>query len=168
MNHLKQAYLKLIPALSENINAIFCNRLEQNQFIDLHQFKFTEQTSDFNIIEQILTKAQRIPLCNYTTTLNAKSIKLSSQLKQLVSKEKFIFNERGTKDLYLGWPFVQGKFNDGTVLKCPLLFFSINLEVIKGKWTCNIKAEVNITMNKSFLLAYSYCNDQEIPEPLLN
>ena len=50
MNHLKQAYLKLIPALSENINAIFCNRLEQNQFIDLHQFKFTEQTSDFNII----------------------------------------------------------------------------------------------------------------------
>jgi len=168
MNHLKQAYLKLIPALSENINAIFCNRLEQNQFIDLHQFKFTEQTSDFNIIEQILTKAQRIPLCNYTTTLNAKSIKLSSQLKQLVSKEKFIFNERGTKDLYLGWPFVQGKFNDGTVFKCPLLFFSINLEVIKGKWTCNIKAEVNITMNKSFLLAYSYCNDQEIPEPLLN
>ena len=51
--------------------------------------------------------------------------------KKRKRREEFIFQESGAKDLYVGWPFVQGQLNDGTDICGPLCFFPVSLEVEK-------------------------------------
>ncbi len=91
----------------------------------------------------------------------------SRKLKILHRTDKFLFEERGSKDLYLGWPFVHGKFMDGTVVRCPLLYFPAELALEEGQWILRQREDVDITFNKSFLLAYAYYNKTQPVETLL-
>ena len=89
---------------------------------------------------------------------------MSQKLKKLTRIEKFIFEERGAKDLYVGWPFVRGKFHGGTSVRCPLIFFPIELETINEQWVIKPRENVNITFNKSFLLAYAHFHGIKISD----
>ena len=71
------------------------------------------------------------------------------------------------KILYVGWPFIKGKFSDGTMVRCPLLFFPVELSLEENNWSINLRKDVSITFNKSFLLAYSYYSEIRIPEEFI-
>ncbi len=81
--------------------------------------------------------------------------------------EKFLFEERGSKDLYVGWPFIRGKFSDGTAVRCPLIFFPVSIEKRGNNWFLSRREDVNVTLNKTFLLAYSYYNNIKLDEELI-
>ncbi|MEJ0032897.1 MAG: hypothetical protein WDO15_22155 [Bacteroidota bacterium] len=75
--------------------------------------------------------------------------------------------KRGSRDLYIGWPFVHGKFLDGTLVRCPLLYFPAELKLEEGQWSLHLRSDVDVTFNKSFLLAYSFYNKVQPNEALL-
>jgi hypothetical protein len=81
--------------------------------------------------------------------------------------DNFIFEERGSKDLHVGWPFVKGKMLDGTLVRGPLLFFPVELQLIENFWYLMLRKDVNLTFNKSFLLAYSYYNGVKMEEEFI-
>jgi DNA polymerase IIIc chi subunit len=62
---------------------------------------------------------------------------------------------------------VEGKFNDGTFVRCPLLFFPVTLTITNQHWILHPRKEAGITFNKSFLIAYSYYNKVKANEALL-
>jgi hypothetical protein len=82
----------------------------------------------------------------------------SRKLKVLQRTDRFLFEERGSKDLHVGWPFVHGKFNDGTLVRCPLLFFPVELALEKGQWFVQPREGVDPSFNKTFLLAFAHYN----------
>lgn len=90
----------------------------------------------------------------------------SKKLKKLQRIDRFIFEERGSTDLHIGWPMVHGKFLDGTCVRCPLLFFPVQLSIEDEQWIIAPR-EGDIAFNKSFLLAYSHYNQVETDEELL-
>ncbi|MCK5370018.1 MAG: AAA family ATPase, partial [Cyclobacteriaceae bacterium] len=59
------------------------------------------------------------------------------------------------------------KFSDGTMVRCPLLFFPVNLNQEENEWNLSLRKDVSITFNKSFLLAYSYYNEIKLPEEFI-
>ncbi|HEX8060957.1 MAG TPA: AAA domain-containing protein, partial [Cyclobacteriaceae bacterium] len=91
----------------------------------------------------------------------------SKKLKVLQRTDRFLFEERGSRDLYVGWPFVHGKFLDGTLVRCPLLYFPAELKLEEGQWSLHLRSDVDVTFNKSFLLAYSFYNKVQPNEALL-
>lgn len=135
--------------------------------MDLHDFDFSLNEKSFKILEGILARKAKVPLCAVQDSRDSDSNRLSLRLKKLKRIDHLVFEERGARDLYLGWPFVKGKFSDGTLVRCPLMFFPVQLEVDKTNWYLATRKDVNITMNKSFLLAYAYYNQLKPNENLL-
>ena len=168
MRPILETYLRRLTNLSGNNRSLLIQKLRADHFVDAHQFDFALNDPSFNIIESLIQGNQNIPLCSTLEPRNASSNKISQQLKTIVKSENFIFNERGSKDLYLGWPFIKGKFIDDTLIRCPLIFFPIALEIKEGVWVCNLKKNVNITLNKTFLLAHAHYNKIILDEDLLD
>lgn len=163
---LLHTYLRRLTNLSGNNRSIFLPRLVGDQFLDLQQLSQLNGEKAFTIIEALLAEKFK-SICPVLDARMEASNEASTKLKKLKRLDQFIFEERGSKDLHVGWPFVQGKFNDGTLVRCPLLFFPVTLTIIGNQWVLQPRKDAGITFNKSFLLAYSFFNKVKANELLL-
>ena len=167
MHELLQSYLRRLTNLSGNNRSLLLLRLISDQFIDIHEFDYLNNESSFSIVNDLIAQKTNIPVCDELDSRSEHANLVSKKLKKLQRMDRFIFEERGSKDLYIGWPFIRGKFIDGTLIRCPLLFFPVAVELQKNRWIIKPRTEVNITFNKSFLLAYSYYNKVQLDENLV-
>lgn len=167
MHTILQSYLRRLVNLSGSNRSILLMRLIADQFIDLHRFDFANNQSSFSIIQQLIARKSRIPLAKILDSRDGVLNELSMALKRLDRTDKFIFEERGSRDLYVGWPFIRGKFADGTPVRCPLIFFPADLVETANEWNLRFREDINVTLNKSFLLAYSYFNQAPLDENLV-
>lgn len=167
MHKVLQSYLRRLTNLSGNNRSLLLLRLISDQFLDLHDFDFLKNKSSFSIIEDLMARKTKINVASITDSRDDKNNEVSAKIKKIQRIDRFIFEERGSKDLYIGWPFVRGKLNDGTLIRCPLLFFPVSIELEQNEWYIHARPDVNITFNKSFLLAYSYFNQLSLDETLI-
>lgn len=167
MKQILQSYLRRLTNLTANNKSLLLLRLVSNRFIDLHEFNFLFKTSSFEIVSNLIEKKSKIGICSVADSRSEATNLLSRKLHRISRTEKYIYNESGSKDLYVGWPFVKGKFSDGTLVRCPLLFFPVELNLEENEWNLSLRKDVSITFNKSFLLAYSHYNGIKIPEDFI-
>jgi len=167
MEHILKAYLRRLTNLSGNNRSLVLLRLISDQFIDIHDFDYLLNEPSFQVLHHLIAQETNIPLCEVLDSRDKDTNEVSRKLKKIQRIEKFIYEERGAKDLYLAWPFVRGKLSDGTLVRSPLLFFPIVLDIKGNRWVLNLRPDVNITLNKSFLLAYSYYNQIKLDEELI-
>ncbi|MEQ8688055.1 MAG: AAA domain-containing protein [Imperialibacter sp.] len=167
MRKILQSYLRKLTNLTANNRSLLLLRLASEQFLDLHDFDFTLGQPSFHIISDLIAQKARIPLCQIMDSRDYNNNNLSVGLKKLHRLDQFVFQERGGKDLYVGWPFVHGKFSDGTLVRCPLLFFPVSLEMDQKNWVMIPRKDVNVTLNKTFLLGYAYYNKISLDEDLI-
>lgn len=168
MEKILQSYLRRLTNLSGNNRSLLLLRLLKEQFMDIQDLNYAmvDQPS-FSIIEKLIAGDSKMPICHEMDSRDETSNVLSKRLKKIQRMEKFLFHERGAKDLYVGWPFVQGKFADGTLIRCPLIFFPVELSLDNGTWSLIRRKDVNTTLNKTFLLAYAYYNEVTLDEELI-
>lgn len=167
MEKILQSYMRRLSNLSGNNRSLLLLKLLKEQFIDIHDFDFAEGEPSFQIIKSLMLQKKLIPLCEEVDSRSKSTNELSRRLKKMQRMEKFIFEERGAKDLYIGWPFIRGKFSDGTPVRCPLIFFPVSIQKKGDKWFLSRREDVNVTLNKTFLLAYSYYNNIQLDEELI-
>ncbi|MFT7236798.1 MAG: archaellum biogenesis ATPase FlaH [Cyclobacteriaceae bacterium] len=167
MDKILKTYLNRLTNLSGNNRSLLLLRLISDQTIDLHQFDNILEKSSFSIISDLIAQKRNIRLCKEVDTHDQDNNKISDRLKRIRRIDDFIFQERGAKDLYIGWPFIAGKFLDDTLVKCPLVFFPVELKSDGKDWSLSLRQDVNITLNKSFLLAYAYFNKIDLDEDLI-
>jgi len=167
MQKILKSYLRRLTNLTASNRSLMLLRAASNQFVDLHDFNYTQGESSFGIINQLMGRKQSIDICPIQDARDEHTNKLSLKIKRLQRIERFIHEERGSMDLYVGWPFLRGKFSDGTAIRCPLMFFPVELDQKNEKWVLEQREEVNTTLNKSFLQAYAYFNKVKLSEDLL-
>ena len=167
MQKVLQTYQKRLTNLSGNNRSLLLLRLISDQFIDLHDLDFVLNEPSFQIIHQLIAGKNSLRICSNIDPRDKQSNEISQKLKRLRRMDNFIFEERGSKDLYIGWPCVRGKMMDGTMVRCPLLFFPVELELIENFWYLGLRKEVNLSFNKSFLLAYEYFNSVRLDEEIV-
>jgi len=167
VKEILQAYLKRLTNLSGNNRSLLLHRLISDQFIDLNELGYIDGNTAWRIMDEVISQKSTIKLAPLSDPRDSNSNKKATRLKRLAKREEFIFQESGAKDLYIGWPFVTGKFNDDTIVRAPLCFFPVSLEIEKNHWVLKPKDEVNISFNKSLLLAFTHFNQVEVPEELV-
>lgn len=168
MHEILQSYMRRLTNLSGTNRSLLLLRLISDQFLDLHDFDFLKNKSSFQIIDDLIAKKNKLEVADLVNSRDENNNAVSDKLKKIQRIDRFIFEERGSKDLYIGWPFVRGKFNDGTMVRCPLIFFPMSIEInAKQEWILRQRDDVNITFNKSFLLAYSFFNQVKLDESLI-
>jgi hypothetical protein len=141
-------------------------RLSQDQLMDLHETTFLNNLPSFEVIRALIN-SRNVKLCQVLDSRLEANNEVSKKLKKLQRTDHFLFEERGSYDLHVGWPFVRGKFSDGTAVRCPLLFFPVTIVQENNSWFLHPRLQAGITFNKSFLLAYSFYNKVKLEEELL-
>lgn len=142
-------------------------RLPANQFVDLHEFDFLDGEKSFNIIEKLIAGDSKVKLAPVVDSRDESSNKLSVRLRHINRRANFLLEETGAFDLYVGWPFVHGRFSDGSIIRAPLMFFPVRLNTASQDWQLEVRKDVNISLNKTFLLAYAHHNQVELEENLI-
>jgi len=163
---LVHTYLRRLTNLSGNNRSIFLPRLVGDQFMDIQELSQLNGEKAFTMLESLIEEKFKA-ICPLSDSRMEAANMASLKLKKLKRMDQFIFEERGAKDLHVGWPFVEGKFNDGTIVRCPLLFFPVTLTTIGNQWVLQPRKDAGITFNKSFLLAHAYFNKVKANELLL-
>ncbi len=165
-HHILNAYLRKLTNLSGNNRSIYLPRLQSEQFLDLHVLSQLNGEKSFSIIEALINGKSKV-ICPLVDSRMEASNDASKKIKRIQRLDQLIFEERGSKDLHIGWPFARGKFMDGTSVRCPLLFIPIEIIVEKNKWVVGLRDNAGITFNKSFLLGYSFYNKIQVEDFLL-
>ncbi len=154
-------YFEKIKFLPGNNRSLLLLDLPENFFLDLKRLDQVE--SGFGVIKAIIGRDESIKISDRNKT----DQELSDQLTKISRNEQLIFEERGAQDLYVGWPFVRGKLEDGTLVRCPFIFFPFSLLQKDGEWYLQRRKDVNITLNKTFLLRYACHNKIKLSEDLI-
>ena len=159
-------YLHRLTNLTGSNRSLLVLKLHAEQLIDLHSFSFLNGEKSFSILNALIAGRDK-KLCPVLDTRVEANNDVSQRVKRLQRIDKFIFEERGSNDLHIGWPFIRGKFADGTMVRCPLLFFPVSIEEEDRNWVIKLRKDAGVTFNKSFLLAYAFYNKIKLDDDLL-
>lgn len=89
-----------------------------------------------------------------------KIIGYSNQINYLVREIKAVERETGKYELFVGYPFVEGRFNDGSIVRGPLLLFPVEAINKDNKWQLKNIVDQDVLINK--VLAYGYAKYNNI------
>jgi superfamily I DNA and/or RNA helicase len=168
---LLEIYQRRLTNLSGKNRSLWLPKIYSTSFLDINELDFLLNKPAFSIIESLLStrinSKKSIPICEVSDARNSKTNQISRQLKGIERKTNSIFEESGAYDLCVGFPFVEGKLFDDTVVRCPLLFFPVTVEIKNRKWQITQRTDAGISFNKALLLAYSHFNESQISDSLL-
>jgi hypothetical protein len=164
---LLKTYLKRLTNLSSRNKSLLLSRLPGEQFLDLHDTDFLLSKSSFELVNQLIQGKSRISICDAQDPRFERVNVISKKLRKMARTERFIEEERGSRDLYVGYPFVRGKFADGSVVHAPLLFFPVTLRLDREQWCLFNRDDDAVALNRSFALAYAHFNEAPIPDEVL-
>ena len=162
-----KALQKKLTNLNGNNKSILQQRFSSSQDFDLHILDFLNSVPSFDVIDFLFSNKKVYDLCEVNDSRNASVNEASKKLKKIQRQTHFLLEERGVKELYIGWPFVVGKFKNNSSTRCPLLFFPVNLSQKNGFWRIEKRTDESVCFNKSFLLAYSYFNETPLEEAFI-
>ena len=143
-------------------------RLVYGRFLDVNEFDFLNNKPAFSIIEQLIARKREIFLCRVLDSRDETNNNVSQKLRKIWRSDKFVFEERGAKDLCLAWPFARGYFADGTPVRAPLMFFPISVTMEENGWVLRPRTQEYCYLNRSFLLAYAHFNKVPVDEKLMD
>ncbi|MBK0404541.1 DUF2075 domain-containing protein [Adhaeribacter sp. BT258] len=169
MKEILKSYQRRLINLSGNNRALVLRRLTAGLHLDLHSFDFINSQPTFELLREIIAGKKLVSMAPFADPRRAEVAVLSQKLKAILRRVALLKEERGTEELYVGWPLVTGKLNDGTTLRCPLLFFPVSLELnARQQWVLNQAKDSAPIFNQNFLLAYAHYNQLPADENLLN
>lgn len=167
IKNILQSYLRRLTNLSGNNRSLILLRLSAEQLMDLNEVNLLNGYPSFEVLKALIA-GKPIQLCQVLDSRVEINNEVSKKLKKLQRADSFLFEERGSYDLHIGWPFVRGKFSDGTLVRCPLLFFPVSVTQENNAWNLQLRQQAGITFNKSFLLAYAFYNKVSLDEEMLD
>jgi hypothetical protein len=166
MEHILKAYQRRLVNLSANNRALLLRRLQAGLQLDWHDLDFVLGKPAFELLRTVITGKKSLPVAPLADPRQAAAAPLSRKLQAIFRRSELLREEHGTPELYVGWPFVRGKFNEGSSVRCPLLFFPVNLQRGAKNWAVNPAGTP--FFNSNFLLAYAHFNQLPPDENLLN
>ncbi|MDB5242831.1 MAG: helicase, partial [Spirosoma sp.] len=162
-----RAYRRRLTNLSSRNRSLLLNNLPASHFLDLHETDFLLNKPSFNLLTDLIGRKTAIPICEVLDARHERSNEVSRKLRRIDRTARFIKDERGTEDLYVGWPFVRGKFMDGTVVHGPLLFFPVQIEQQGTLWKMVRRGDQLAFLNTTLALAYGQFNQVKLTDDLL-
>jgi hypothetical protein len=167
MNRILKTYLKRLTNLSTRNKSLLLPGLPSEQFLDICELDFLLGKPVTDVLAQMVQGAKRIPLCDVQDPRMERVNEVSKRLRKIARTNAFIKDERGSQDLYLGYPFIKGKLSDGTPIHAPLLFFPVTLTIDREQWCLFKREEAGTILNRSFALAYAHFNDAVLTDDIL-
>ncbi len=158
MAHFLKIYQQRLTNLTARNRSLVLLRLATRQFFDLHGLDFVANRPSFGHVEDLVGLKRRSVLCRTADSRHPATNRASLALGQLARTDRTVQEERGANDLYVGYPFVQGRLHDDSPIRCPLLFFPVELGIEGADWVLRPRPDEAVAFNQTLLLAYAHYN----------
>lgn len=144
--------------VSKGNRSLHLSRLNMRLHFDLFEL-FNENNAEAQKLKEKITQRKPLRLVRVITP-KEDEMAASYRLTHLQREADFIEKETGNYDLYIGYPFVEGEFGDGTHFKCPLMLFPVILQkdYKKLEFVAKPDPDRNPMLNKTFIIAYQKFN----------
>ena len=162
-----RTFRRRLTNLSSRNRSLLLTSLPAGQFLDLQETDFLLNKPSFSIIADLIARKSAVALCDVLDARQERSNEVSRKLRRIDRTTRFIEEERGTEDLYVGWPFVKGKFLDDTVIHGPLLFFPVQLSQQGKSWKLTRRSDELAFLNPTLALAYGQFNQVKLPDEVI-
>lgn len=165
MREILHSYKLRLTNISQGNRAIKLMKLSPRRDMDFTNLAFLEEDSAEDLFRKVLS-GKNHRLIHKLDSRHEKTNLIDKQLNLIYRELQAIYEETGTQDLYVGYPFVEGKFADGTPVRCPVLLFPVSLiRNLQGKprWMLETPKDGEIIVNTSFFLAYELHQNTRIP-----
>lgn len=87
---------------------------------------------------------------------------MSNQMNYLYRETQAIEKESGKYELFLGYPFVEGRFKDGSFVRAPFFLFPVELEIKNNQWYVKNSPARDLMVNKVLLFAAAKCHQAAV------
>ena len=165
MRQIIHTYKLRLTNLSQGNRSLKLGKLSSRRDIDLKDLGFLEKDSPEEILQKIIAGKDIRLISRLDPRFEPTNI-ADRRLNRIYRTVNTIFEETGTYDLFIGYPFVEGKFIDGTIARCPVLLFPVrllrNLQS-RPRWKLEIIKDEPISFNKTFFLAYEQYQQIRLP-----
>ena len=158
-------YKLRLTNLNQANRSLKLGRLSSARDLDLMQAGHIDKLSTVEILERIAS-GKSVDLLSKLSARNEDANLLDRRLTRIFREVSTINEETGAYDLFLGYPFVEGKFLDGSVARCPVMLFPVRLvrNLQKGpRWRLEVPDGESISFNKTFFLAYEKFQQVRLP-----
>ncbi|GAB2573031.1 AAA domain-containing protein [Spirosoma areae] len=162
-----KTFRRRLTNLSSRNRSLLLTSLPAGQFLDLHETDFLLNKSSFTLLADLIGRKPSVALCEVLDARQERSNEVSRKLRRIARTARFIEEERGTEDLYVGWPFVKGKFLDDTVIHGPLLYFPVQIEQQGKFWKLTRRGDELAFLNPTLALAYGQFNQVKLPDEVV-
>lgn len=155
MHQILHSFKLRLTNLSQGNRSLKLGRLSARRDIDLWDLAHLAGKSAEELLEQIIA-GKNVTLISQIDPRHEQTNLVDRRLNNMYRTVNMFLEESGTYDLYLGYPFVEGKFLDGTVVRSPLLLFPVRLERnLQGKprWKLS-RLDEPVSFNPTLFLAY--------------
>lgn len=123
--------------------------------------KSSKSTSTIDDPSDDSTDATVLSQINDTIQTAIKKLnKKFSNVDKLLKESKKQFRDFGKDDLYLGYPFIEGRFISGKYFRAPLILHKVDIKANASKITISLVQGESI-INPVFLIAYHIENEME-------
>lgn len=164
MQQILHAYKLRLTNLSQGNRSLKLGRLSARRDIDLWDLAHLAGKSAEELLEQVIA-GKDVTLISRIDPRHEQTNLVDRRLNNIHRTVNMFLEESGTYDLHLGYPFVEGKFLDGTVVRCPLLLFPVRLERnLQGKprWKLS-RLDEPVSFNPTLFLAYENYQSWRFP-----
>lgn len=156
MKHILHNYKLRLTNISQGNRALKLGKLSAKRDLDWTDLGFLEGESPEILLQKVIAGKNVRLIHKLDARFEATNV-VDKRLNQIFRTVDAIFEETGTQDLYVGYPFVEGKFADGTIVRCPVLLFPVNLIrnlQSRPRWSLQVPEDAEIQFNPTFFLAY--------------
>jgi very-short-patch-repair endonuclease len=156
MDPVLHQYKLRLTNLSQANRSLKLSRLSVRKDIDLLELGHLNQNSAAQILGRIIA-GHNVVLIKQLSASDERINLGDRRLNQVFHEISTLNEETGSYDLALGYPFVEGKFLDGSIARCPLVLFPVRLvRNFQGspRWTLEANTDEDLSFNTTFFLAY--------------
>ncbi len=164
MRQVLHAYKLRLTNLSQGNRSLKLARLSVRRDIDLRDLAFLDGKSAEALLSAVIA-GKEVPLIRQLDPRHEATNLVDRKLNNIFRSVEMLLAESGTYDLHLGYPFVEGKFVDGTPVRCPLVLFPVRLErdfYGRPRWRLSMLPDP-VTINPTFFLAYEQYQGGRFP-----
>lgn len=160
---LEDPYKERIERINQLVDTVRTDKNnELNQLIDKN-FDIEELNKLKELIDKKYEERLNIEIDRIEKEIE-KLIDCSTSLSYLHREINALEKETGRYELFVGYPFVEGRFQDNTFVRAPLLLFPVRILKDNNRWYIQNIQEQDILINKVFVFAYTKYNETRIKE----
>ncbi len=156
MQDVLHIFKRRLTNLSQRNRSLKLARLSPRRDVDWKSLAFLDDASAEDLLARLLSGKEVKLLSRLDPRFEPANL-MDRRLNQVFRTVEALFEETGSYDLAVGYPMVEGKFADGSSVRCPVVLFPVRLVRqlnARPRWKLEPLENEPVTLNPTFFLAY--------------